>query len=407
MKQKSSFFIWDYTFLDDRILIKRNLFLTRSNIIYTDKIEAVSTVTSFIMRAFGRCNIVLTFAGNVFTLLGVPVATAEEFIKKYTDDDSDTVQSAKLNSLDLFKKSLLQSHYEWYIVILLLSWSAVFLFSAPWFTETTARKISDFVFRHVIFAGTFVLSFGLPYAIIFIWAITGGFLRELFKYYGFRASSGNNSISYESGLLIRRKTYIVRDRIAIIEYKQTPILRIFGYGKLYVRAVGYNPIFFKPKPIFPLLREKDMMKCAQMLMPEMNMSHRPPRNRSFYHYLFTIKMLIPPLCIIPAPFFGYGWLIVSAAALITVIASCYLEYKNTYFESGKKITVLSKGGFYRTASCIATNRIELIAKTGSKMKLAHGFTNVSVHVFGKSGSYAYVKNIDIRQLDHYSFDDTD
>lgn len=403
MKEKASFFIWDYTFLDDRIIINRDFVFSRSNIIYTDKIEAVSTVTSIIMNAFGRCNIIITFAGNIFTLFGVPKIVADKFVANYSDDDGH-VDKIKLSTVDLMKKSLLQSHYEWYTVILLLLWAAVFLFSSPIFNESTARLISDFIFRHMLVAGTFVLSIGLPYTIILLWALTGGFLREYLKYYKFTVSAGKKIIYYESGLLVRRKMYIMRDRIAIVEYKQTPLMRIFGFGKLYVRAVGYNPVFVKSKPILPLLRESDMLSFTKLLLPDMNMSHRAPRRRSFHYYLFTTKMIIPIVSLVLGVIFGKSWFVIAAISLMIVIASCFLEYKNSYFESNSERTVLSKGGFFRTAACISTDKIELIAKSGSRLKLSRGYTNVVVHVFGKRGCYAFVKNIDLRQLDHYHFD---
>lgn len=403
MKEKASFFIWDYTFLDDRILIRRDFIYTRSNIIYTDKIEAVSTVSSFVMNMLGRCNLVITFAGNIFTLFGVPKKVADKFVAVYSEDDGQ-IDKIKLSTLDLMKKSLLQSHYEWYFVILLLSWVAVILFQSPFFTESTAELISDFVLRHMLVAGTFVLSIGLPYFIILLWALTGGFLREFFKYYNFTVCAGERILSYERGLIVRRKMYIIRDRVAIVEYKQTPLMRIFKYGKLYVRAVGYNPIFAKSKPILPLLRESDMLEYTKKLFPDMNMSHRAPRRRSFHYYLFTWKMLVPIASLIAAPILGKSWYVIAGISLVIVIASCFLEYSNSYFESNDKRTVLSKGGFFRTAACVSTDKIELIAKSGSRMKQARGFTNVIVHVFGKRRCYARVKNIDLRQLDHYSFE---
>ncbi|MGM9637232.1 MAG: PH domain-containing protein [Eubacteriales bacterium] len=401
-----SFLIWRYRFLDDRILIHRKLWWSRTNLIYIDKIEMTSCITSFIMRAFGRRNLMLTFAGNSFTLFGVPKQIAEKFCARYEGENEEAKgKKISLKPAEIMKMSILQSHFIWYFVLLFLLWSAVFLMSSPLLTADTAKKISDFVFRHMIVAGTLVLSIGLPYAIIWLWAITGGFIKEYLSYYKFSVTRLEKSLAFEYGLFIHRKIYISADRIAIAEFSQPPLMRIFGCGKLYIRAVGYNPFFIKRQPILPYLRSKNLKNILTLLLPEMTMEHRPPRVRKFHYYLFSRKILIPPACLIIACFLGYGWIIAAAVTLTIVMGSLILEYTNTYFECDDRLTVLSHGGFFRTTACIYTDRIELIAKSGSRRKLRKGFTNIHVHVFGKNGSYALIRNVETRQLDPFHIPD--
>lgn len=401
-----SFLFWKYRFLEDRILIHRRLWWSRTNQIYLDKVEMTSLVTPLIMRLFGRRNLVLTFAGNVFTLLGVPKQIAETFCARY-EGESEEAKGMKisLKPSEIMKMSILQSHFIWYFVLLLLLWSAVFLMSSPLLTVDTAKKISDLVFRHMIVAGTLVLSIGLPYAIIWLWTITGGFLKEYLSYYKFSVTRLDKCLAFEYGLFVHRKIYIRADRIAIAEFSQPPLMRIFGCGKLYIRAVGYNPFFIKRQPILPYLRSKDLKRILTLLLPEMTMEHRPPRVRKFHFYLFSWKMMIPPICLMVSFFLGYGWIIAAAVALTLVLGSLILEYTNTYFECDNRLCVLSHGGFFRTTACVYTDRIELIARSGSRRKQRKGFANIHVHVFGKNGRYALIRNVEIRQLEPFHIPD--
>lgn len=401
-----SFFFWQYHFLDDRILIHRKFWFSRTDLIYIDKIEMTSCITSLIMMAFGRRNLVLTFAGNSFTLFGVPKEIAEEFCSRYEGEKKETKgEEIRLKHREIMLLSVLQSHFKWYLVLVVLLWAAVFLLSSPLFTGETAQHIAHLVFNHMIIGGTLVLTIGLPNAIIWLWAITGGFLKEYLKYYRFTVNRFEKHLAFEYGLLIHHKTYISVNRIAMIEYSQSPLMRMCGCGKLYIRAVGYNPYFIKKQPILPFLRFKKLEKTLHLILPEMTMEHRPPRIRRFRYYLYSYKMLIPLLFLGVSFILGYGWIVAAAIVLAMVLGTLVLEFLNTYFECDNHLTVFSYGGYFRTTACVYTNRIELVSKSGSRRKLRRGFTNIYIHIFGKSGRYARIRNVEIRQLEPFHIPD--
>lgn len=397
-----SFLIWKYRFLEDRILIFRDFWFQKTSRIDTGRIEMVSAVSTPIMRLLHRQNLVLTFAGSSFTLPGVPDEAANSFCARFEGETGEDLnESITLKPADILRLSFFQSHLVWYITILVLIWAAVIVLSIPALSPDFAMKVTDFIFRHMLVAGTLVLSIGLPYILIWLWAITGGFVREYLKFYKYTAVRRKTTLSYEYGLIIRRKFVIASDRIAITEYKQSPVMRAFGYGKLYIRAVGYNPFFLKRQPILPFLRYKKIRESMKTLVPEMNMEHKPRRKRVFRYYLFTWKWLIPLAFLIPALLLSPTFFIPMAVSALLVLGSLILEYENTHFESDRRLTVLSYGGYSHTITCVFTERIERISQSASRNKLRKGFTNVKVYVFGKSGTFARIRNVELRQLDSF------
>lgn len=401
--QQASFWIWDYIFYDDRIEISRNFFLTRQSVIYIDKIEMIVLEDDPLLRHLGRCNLLITFAGNIITLFGLPRTVAESFCEQlgYNHPAHEAASSSAaeprqvtISTLDLLKKSLLQTKLVWFLLLVALLWVAVFLMGSEFITSETAHLISSFVFRHIIVAGTLVLSLGLPTVIIWIWALTGGFLVEFLKYYRYTATRKGNILCFEYGLVIHRRVYITADRIAITQFSQTPVMRIFGYGKLSVRAVGYNPFFLKAQPILPFVKLKGLPTDLEILLPELDHSRTETVRRSLRYDFFSRKWLLPLLCLALVPVFGFAWLIVALITGLIVLFSILLEYQNTDFVKLDRMTLLSKGGFYREAAWIYTDRIELVSATASRRKKRAGFVNLRVKVFGKRGTYALLRNID-------------
>lgn len=412
--QKASFFIWDYTFSDDRIEIARNFFFTRESVICIDKIEMAVLETDPLLGKFGRCNLLLTFAGNICTLFGLPTEVAEAFCEQVgysqtadhalPQSEISETRQVSISNLDLLKKSLLQTKLRWYLLIVAILWATVFVMGSSFITSETAHGIADFVFRHIITAGTLVLSLGLPTVIIWLWAFTGGFLVEFLKYYRYTATRKENMLCFEYGLIIRRRVYISADRIAVTEFVQTPVMRLFGYGKLDVRAVGYNPYFLKAQPILPFVRACRLPHVLTVLLPEIKQMPHERIRRSLRYDFISRKWLLPLVCFALAPAFGYPWLIVGACAALIVCCSILLEYGNTDFAVMQELISLSKGVFLRKTAWIYTDRIEQISVSASRRKKRQGFVNLRIKVFGKQGTYALVRNIDRAALLPFGFE---
>lgn len=396
---RASFLIWTYLFYSDRIEILRNFIFSRSTVIYVDKIELLATETDPILSHFGRCNLVLTFAGNIFTLFGVPKDILQRFATRYGKGEDASSIAIRLSNRDLLMKSILQNKLIWYILLNILIWAAVFLLGSDYIDARLTKELSDFVLRRLLVAGTLVLSLGLPTVIIWLWAFTGGFLTQFLKYYRYTATRRGDLLYFEYGLLIHRQVYLDSTRIAITEYRQSPLMQLFGYGKLNVRAIGYNPLFLRPKCVLPFVHTSRMPTVIQALFPFIDRQEHPPCKRSIRYDFITWKSLLPFLCLLLSIFFGYGWLIAAAIVAILVVCSILLEYRNTDLRVlPPRGMAISSGGFYRTTAWIDTPRIEMISLSGSRRKLRKGFANTRVRVFGKSGTYALIRNVGIDYL---------
>lgn len=398
----AAFFIWSYRFYEDRIEIDRNFILSRSTVISMDKIEMLMSETDPILSAFGRCNLTLTFAGNVFTLFGLPIAIADKLMERLSDSEAAKGCAVRIPTRDLLKKSALSTKLIWYLFLLALIWGTVFLMGSDFIDSEKANALADFVFRHMIVAGTLVLSLGLPTVLIWIWAFTGGFLLEFIKYYRYTAARRGDLLYFEYGLLIHRRIYLDARRIAIVEYRQPPLMRIFGYGQLRVRAVGHNPLFLKAKVLLPFIKASRLESSLELLFPAVVQDPLPVCRRSLGYNFFSWKFSLPLACLAGAWIFGWPWLIAAALSLLAVTASVVLEYQNAYFclqnRNTPPLVILSKGGFYRTSAWIDLERIEMLAISGSRRKLRKGYANIRVRVFGKGGPYALIRNVSIEDV---------
>lgn len=400
----AAFFIWHYRFYADRIEIDRNFILSRSTVISLDKIEMLTYETDPIFSLFRRCNLIVTFAGNVFTLFGIPIAIADRLTAQISGSEDATRTAVRISNPDLLKKSAMSTKLIWYLLLLAILWAAVFLMGSELIDSQKANELSAFVFRHLIVAGTLILSLGLPTVLIWLWAFTGGFLLQIFKYYHYTAVRRGELLYFEYGLLIHRRVYLDARRITLVEFKQSPLMHIFGYGKLRVRAVGHNPLFLKSKLLLPIVKYEKLPEVLELLFPALPTDSTGDCRRSLFYDFISWKSLLPLICTALAIPFGPQWLIAALLAALLVIASILLEYRNTYFSlnnrtDGHPLVSLSKGGFYRTAAWIDGDRVEMLAISGSRRKLRKGYANIRIRVFGKSGRYALIRNVEMNEID--------
>ncbi len=399
----AEFWVWRYRFYPDRIEIDRDFILTRSTVISLDKIEMITRESDPVFSRMGRCNLIIAFAGNIFTLWGLPTAVADRLTDQLTDSEEAEIGAVRIPTRDLFKKSAMSTKLIRYIIVLAVLWGAVFLMGSSLVDSALAHQISDMVFRRLLVAGTLVLSLGLPTILLWLWAFTGGFLLEYLKYYCYTAARRGDLLYFEYGFIIKRRIYLDARRISLVEYKQGPLMRAFGYGELRIRAVGHNPLFLKSKLLLPIVKDVKLSGIIATLFPSIQPAAHTACRRSLAYDFVSWKWALPLLCLPLAHFLGWQWFLAAAGIAIAVALSILLEYRNAYFHLGQQagkysLVTLSKGGFYRSAAWIDRERIEMLAVSGSRRKLKKGYGNIRVRVFGKSGSYALVRNVALEDV---------
>lgn len=408
----ASFFIWVYHFYGDRIEIWRNFFLTRKTVIYIDKIEMLMAENDPVFSLFGRCNLFLTFAGNVFMLFGIPKSTMERFAGQFAQtEDAGNTTSVRISNRSLLKKSILQTKWVWYLVINLIIWPILLIIGNYFIDTENIPTAVEFLMMRQPWIGALIVSLGIPTAFIWIWMFTGGFLNEFLKYYHYTANRRGDLLYFEHGFLIRRQVYLDTTRIAIVEFRQSAMMRVFGYGQLSIQAVGHNPLFFKSKLLMPFIHISKLPEAMSMLFPTVEYTSLPPCKCGLRYNFITWKWLIPLFCFLFSLLYSASYWILFGCSVLAVVISVILEYRQTGFWAipdapSHPLVILSRGGFRRTIAWIDARRIEMIAVSGSRRKLKKGYLNIRVHVFDKSGTYALVRNIDasvtkgLKGLDH-------
>ena len=400
----ASFFIWVYQFYSDRIEILRNFFFCRKTVIYIDKIEMLMAVNDPFFGLFKRCNVFLTFAGNLFAMWGLPKSILAQFAEQYTQSGDAQSASVQISTKSLLKKSVLQTKWVWYLVINLIIWPILLVLGKDFIQAENAPTIFEFAMKHMPVVATLVVALGIPTAFMWIWVFTGGFLTEFLRYYRYTATRRGDLLYFEYGFLVRSQVYLDTTRIALVEFKQSPTMQLFGYGQLSIRAVGHNPLFFKSKLLSPFMHRSKLSGVMSLLFPSVEQPTLDLPRRTLRYNFYTWKWLIPAVFLVFAECFSNDWWILLGIAVIGVIWSVYLEYLHAGFWSlpnadPHPIVILSRGGFHRTIAWIDARRIETISVTGSKPKLRKGYLNLYVRVVDKTGTYAVIRNVDTSVVD--------
>ncbi len=397
---QTCFLIWKYRFFDDRIEIIRNFFFEKCMSVSTKRIECASINSNIILNIFGRCNLTVISSSNAFTLLGIPRSFAEKLCERFTNS-GDRQRKIRVTNKDLIKKSLLRTRLIWYFVLLAIIWAAVILFGNKYITPETADKIREYAFKRIVLFSALVMSFALPQAIIWLWAITGGVLAQFIKYYKYTATRTKDAICFEYGMMVQHKIYIPIDRIAIAEYSQSPLMQLFGCGELRIYAVGYNAFFMKSDTILPFLTNSKKDKAISFLLPEFSLETKKRRDRKLKYFIIHWTMLLPLPLLVLSIFFGIGWLIVALLFEAVMLLNALLLYKNSKMEYSSEITYISNGGFYSKSALIRNRMIESVSSYGTTAKKRHGLVNFSVKVFGKTGRSIRVRNISVEMSEYY------
>lgn len=402
----ATFLIWVYYFYTDRIEICRNFFLTRKISIYIDKIEMLMAIRDPISSWVKRCNLILTSAGNLFFLWGLPRKVMEQFAEQYAQAEDANSATVQISTRSLLKKSVLQTKWAWYFLINLVIWPIILTVGKDYIQADSAPTVFEYALKHMPVVAALVVALGIPTAFIWIWVFTGGYLMEFLKYYRYTATRRGDLLYFEHGFLIRRQVYLDTTRITIVEFKQSPFMQLFGYGQLSIRASGHNPLFFKSKLLIPFIHHSKLPGAMAMLFPSVEQMELKKQPRALCYNFITWKWLIPMVFVVFANTFSGDWWILFGICIIGVIVSVTLEYRHAGLwilpdAPPHPILIISRGGFHRTTAWIDARRIEMISVSGSRSKIRKGFLNIRIRVFDKTGTYALIRNIDESVVDGF------
>jgi uncharacterized membrane protein YdbT with pleckstrin-like domain len=283
-------------------------------------------------------------------------------------------------------------------------------------------------------SGPILILILLALIALLIGATIMAIIRSIITFFGFRLSADSDKIHIEFGLLTKKKFTLPKEKINGIALKQNMLMRIFDRYQMEIMVIGYGDKSdqqVKQQPIlFPIASKSKIKEIVETLLPDFEGEYyseekgKPEAGTSpkalryffinpgfFITTILFIESLITiffemPLYINEIMSINAWWIFVPLTTLIeiAVVASIYLQYRNTRIHpTPKNITVIS-GGYHRKISVIKTSSVESITAIASKWKRRRGFASIRLgYVAPVLNSKILVRNralVDFKDLEN-------
>ncbi len=210
----------------------------------------------------------------------------------------------------------------------------------------------------------------------------------LIKYYGFGLRAGNGTLHIEYGLITEKKYALPLKKISGVKYKQSLLMRIFGYVKLEIMAVGYGNESGNTGELallYPLIKLKEANSFVASLIPGFSLEYEfeKPEPRAFLYFYIRPEVFICLGITVLALIFGHLLTkLVAGAILLLVLASKTLEFFSTAGHCDTGILALSTGGFSKETIFIKMEKMEMLSEKAGYFKGKKQVTSIRANFFG-------------------------
>ncbi|KGM94470.1 hypothetical protein FDC62_10675 [Clostridium botulinum] len=190
-------------------------------------------------------------------------------------------------------------------------------------------------------------------------------IGSIIKFHGFTVYKKHNYIIIEYGLISKKAYSLPIKSINAIKLKQNFIKQKFNLYSIEVSTVGYGDESGEEAIIYPIANKKLTKKIISTILPEFNYNveiNNPPKEA-------LIKFMFIPILItfIICGIISYIKVTFSIIFLILpiVIASRYLNYKNTGVGFNDNIFICTHNGFNKETIIVKMKSIQSICMTSN------------------------------------------
>jgi len=224
-------------------------------------------------------------------------------------------------------------------------------------------------------------------AIIPYYVVTTAYsiVQNVISYYQFTVTNRQESLHISYGLFTKKSYTLMKDKISGLCFRQSFLMRLFGYGVLEVYVIGYGDMSEDNKKelsmLFPILKKQNLESFVSTLLPEIKLplnQQVKKAEKSSFRYFFYCPTFIFALSLLVASFFSpYRFVfIVTIPLFILAIISVYLQYRHTFYFADQETIWIQSGGFQTQQKFIKTTKMEFVTEQSFFLKRKRGYTNI-------------------------------
>ncbi len=403
-----------YSIDNEKLYIKKGI-MNRKNIeISLDKITTIDMSQKLLYQLANVYNI------NINTGASLTNAMSNELSISFKKEDALAFQqlllnSKKANQNETFSLNEKKATTTELIVMALMNSNIFFMFQLVFFLSlflpSFFDNIADFAISYFINNGSIYMIIQVFIA-IYILSSMFNLLTIFVMYYNFSIKDCGESLSIKYGIFDKKNHTLLKNKISGINYKQSFIMKLFGFGVLEVFAVGYDLDESKShlSIIFPFLRKRELKDFLNQFITNIYFDEKQikPPLKSLRYFFLNWKILFSTIFISAIvtlyyfDIFDYSKFkyyfvflaIFASVSFIGSIISSILEYTNTGLSQNDNYIFISSGGFKKNNIFIKKSMIEYIQSSGSLLKRRHGISSLTFGIWADLANMAHrVKNL--------------
>ena len=293
--------VW-FSFDDEKIILRRGVFLTSEDRVYYSNISTISITQNFLYRLLGASTVYIgTNSGKTDRADLTVIMRRGDADRLYLAVKGSRQKSLNYsilpNKLRLIIFSLFfSSALSGVVIIVALLWETGDILDR----EVEARLILDTLTEAAQRVSVFVPPVITIISIVIISAWALSFISNLFVFWGFVLTKCSDSVYVKSGVITKNRHILRRDRINYIDLKQSFLSKVFNVSSLHVSCSGYGSRGRDElSVVLPITTRKEINGAIKEVFPEypkpkIELKTHPRSYMSFYLHpiIFTALPLL-------------------------------------------------------------------------------------------------------------------
>ena len=293
--------VW-FSFDDEKIILRRGVFLTSEDRVYYSNISTISITQNFLYRLLGASTVYIgTNSGKTDRADLTVIMRRGDADRLYLAVKGSRQKSLNYsilpNKLRLIIFSLFfSSALSGVVIIVALLWETGNILDR----EVEARLILDTLTEAAQRVSVFVPPVITIISIVIISAWALSFISNLFVFWGFVLTKCSDSVYVKSGVITKNRHILRRDRINYIDLKQSFLSKVFNVSSLHVSCSGYGSRGRDElSVVLPITTRKEINGAIKEVFPEypkpkIELKTHPRSYMSFYLHpiIFTALPLL-------------------------------------------------------------------------------------------------------------------
>lgn len=419
-----SYFTFYFQLKETELVMRSGLFNKTFRTIPFDRIQTISFTQNIIHRIFNVVQLDLDTAGSIGSELAIkalshqeaneikayildrkaslPIPTEElEISKKFENlaPSNIPVKSErlllKLSVKDLLKIGVSQNHLRTVGIMI------AFIFGLSQYAEELLSKEKEEEIWLFIFGSAMIIA--LLVVLLFMGAFFLSLLNTVLRYYDLNVLQSDGGYTITSGLFTKTEQSAQHQKIQLLEWRNNPIKRLFGFSTLYLKQAASAALNRKRTLVVP--------GCYPAQIEAVRDSYFSNFNKDdFKEYSISplvIGRIVLYLGVVPALIFCFlklmnSWwalLILGWIPIVWFFARIY--YKKWRYAISPRGIYLTKGILGQRAAILRWFKVQSVTLKQSPFQQRKGLTTIEFSTAGGTLTLPYISLTHAKELSDY------